>query len=66
MHGCPRITLVGAGLVPAHTNPTKEAGMNPATTEILKRVSYGLKSTDVCSRRMPLQFAPSRSCFYSI
>jgi hypothetical protein len=36
MHGCPRIILVGAGLVPARISPSKEAGINPATTEILK------------------------------
>jgi len=61
MHGCPSTILVGAGLVPARISPTKEAGINPATTEILKRVSYGLKSIAVCWRRMPLRFVNSPS-----
>jgi hypothetical protein len=34
MHGCPSIILVGAGLVPARISPTKEAGINPATTYV--------------------------------
>jgi hypothetical protein len=34
--------------------------MNPATTEILKRVSCGLKSVDANWRRMPVRFVLSR------